>query len=181
MVYETTLKFKPEDFRNFYEGWIKKSKPERNRVKRTHLLTSIITLTVAILILTSNDVAIQLVFVGLTLFGVAIFHFIKLLLVIKRFNSAIGQIREQLADFLSRHQNTDTMGLKITDEEIQYFENSILISTNSWNDINKIDYQDDHFMLYIGEPSTTLLIPKFGVSEEFYDGVLGIARTKDVR
>lgn len=181
MQYETTLKYNPEDFRSFYEGWITKSKPERTKVKRTHLLTSVITLTIATLILIYKNVAIQLVFVSLLLFGVGIFHLVKLLLVTKRFNFAVSQLREQLADYLSQHQNTETMGLKITAEEIQYFENGLHISTHSWNDLTNIDYRDDHFMLYIGEPSTTILIPKFAVSDEFYDGVMELTKTKNVR
>ena len=96
-------------------------------------------------------------------------------------NCGVSQLREQLAEYLSQHQNTETMGLKITAEEIQYFENGLHISTHSWNDLTNIDYRDDHFMLYIGEPSTTILIPKFAVSDEFYDGVMELTKTKNVR
>ena len=181
MLYETTLKYNPEDFRKFYEGWITKSKPERTKVQRTHLLTAIITLSIAILIITSKNPVIQLVFVSLFLFGIGTYNLIKLLLVTKRFNSAVKQVKDQLSDYLNKHRNTETMGLKISEKEIQYFENESYVSTHSWNELKNVDYRDDHFMLFIGEPSTTILIPKFAVSDEFYDGVLELTKTKNVR
>ena len=181
MLYETTLKYNPEDFRNFYEGWITKSKPERTKVKRTHQLTAMITLVIAALIVLSENPAIQLVFMSILLFGVGIYHLVKLILVTKRFNSAVSQLHDQLSEYLNKHQDTKTMGLKISEEEIHYFENDSHISTHTWNELNSVDYRDDHFMLFIGEPSTNILIPKFAVSDEFYDGVLELSKTKNVR
>lgn len=181
MKYEATLQYDSEDFRNFYEGWVAKSKPERTKVKRTHLLTAMITLVIAILIISSKNPAIQLVFASILLFGVGIYHLIKLFLVIKRFNSTISQLHDQLSEYLNKHQNTETMGLKISEEEIQYYENDSHISTHSWNELSNVDYRDDHFMLFIGDPSTTILIPQFAVSDEFYYGVMELTKTKNVR
>ncbi|MEO9850831.1 MAG: hypothetical protein ABJE80_10590 [Reichenbachiella sp.] len=181
MKYETTLKYDPKEFRNFYEGWITKSEPERKKVKRTHLLTAMITLVIALLIISSKNHAIQLVFLSILLSGVGIYHLIILFLVTKRFNAAISNFHDQLSEYLNKHQNTETMGLKITENEIEYFENNSHISTHSWEELTSVDYRDDHFMLLIGEPTMNILIPKFAVSEEFYSGVIELTKMKDVR
>ncbi len=188
MQYETTLKYNPDDFRAFYERWITKSKPTRTKIRRTHLITATTTLAIAVSIILSDEPAIQLVFLSIMLFIIGTYHLIKLLVVSKRLNIAVKQLSEQVASYLATHQNTETMGLKINKDEIQYFENGTYNSTFNWNDLTRVDFRDDHFMLFFGElPKDftelpkTVLIPKFAVSEDFYNGVLELTKEKNVR
>ncbi len=181
MQYEVTLKYNAEDFHSFYERWIRKSKSESVKVQRTHLLIATIALAIAALILIPKDSADQLIFFGLYLLGVGIYYLFKLFTTTRQFNSSVKQLRNQVSEYLDRHHNTETMGLKITEEEIQYFENDLHISTHYWNELVSVDYRDDHFTLFVGKPPTTILIPKFIVSKEFYNGVLELTKTKSLK
>jgi hypothetical protein len=188
MQYETTLKYNSDDFRQFYDRWIPNSSMKSSKFLRPHLITALITLSIACLIFLSNDLDIQINFLGLALLIVGLYHLFKLFVVSNKLKRVANQLRNEVNSYLAKHEGTETMGLKINEEEIQYFENGTHNSTFDWKDLTRVDFRDDHFMLFFGElPKDftelpkTVLIPKFAVSDEFYNGVLELTKTKDMR
>jgi|GEM_PF-3264947 len=178
MSLETQLDFRPEEFEDFYESQIRKHALRLNTTLTLSFLKSTALCVVGIALILISDVKLNMVPPGILCFLLGCFFFYYTIKIKLAFRSSQKQSRKEMEEYIQKHHQTLTMGLKVDENRIEYFENGQLITTSYWSDLQNTDFNNDYFFIFFANPNQNIMIPKFAVGEEFYKQMLKLTREK---
>lgn len=172
------MEYKPEDFQRFYDEQIQKTEKLLFQKINGELYKSIGLFVVGITLILVSNIDFNLIPVGVTFFLFGIYFLYLSFKFRTMLVSSTKSTRRELREFLKKHQQTRSMGLRMDDFKIEYYENDQLINTTWWASLSQATFHDDFIFLFFKNRHDNFMIPRFAVESTIYDEMKQLIKSK---